>query len=267
MIQIFEKISDPEDFDKKLRKANVERDKILKDYSAHPNKKLEFKSSVYGAFKPFLMDMHNEKCAYCESRIETEYGAVEHYRPKGKIVNPMNNKAEDHPGYYWKAFDWDNFLLSCTKCNTGFKRNYFPVSGSRATKPADNLKNEHPLILNPRSENPNAHISLDDSGNVKTINNSAAGTTTIKLMSLNRENLIENRRRAIKRGRKAIYDYFVARENNNEEDTLDAIKTLKEICNKLDQYNMASTYGLIGALKRWKLHGVSIDIKSILQED
>lgn len=44
-------------------------------------------------------------CFYCESRIgDTDYGHVEHYRPKSLFPN--------------LCFEWSNLHWSCAKCNT-----------------------------------------------------------------------------------------------------------------------------------------------------
>jgi uncharacterized protein (TIGR02646 family) len=48
------------------------------------------------------------KCWYTESKNPGTDDDVDHYRPKGKI-----EERPDHPGYWWEAFRWRNYRLSC----------------------------------------------------------------------------------------------------------------------------------------------------------
>jgi uncharacterized protein (TIGR02646 family) len=52
------------------------------------------------------------KCWYCESRQDRSDMRIDHFRPKNRIA-----ESPDHPGYWWKAFDWRNLRLACTFCN------------------------------------------------------------------------------------------------------------------------------------------------------
>ncbi|MDQ2687964.1 MAG: hypothetical protein M3Y28_08875, partial [Armatimonadota bacterium] len=61
--------------------------------------------------KQALMDAQHGKCCYCE-RVIGEDGDVEHFRPKAAVCQGAGLPQET-PGYYWLAYDWDNFLLAC----------------------------------------------------------------------------------------------------------------------------------------------------------
>ncbi len=82
------------------------------------------------------------KCAYCETPLTGDFGASEHYRPKGAVTpkqgetgTTADSTTEDedgknipHPGYFWLAYHWKNLVPSCDKCNSGQgKQNQFPV--------------------------------------------------------------------------------------------------------------------------------------------
>ncbi|MDB2438605.1 hypothetical protein N9W89_07790 [Hellea sp.] len=79
-----------------------------------------FKASDFNAYKDenkkvlsALLEISNNKCAYCESRIAgSSQVDIEHYRPKGKV-----EESQDHPGYWWLAMKWENLLPSCMHCN------------------------------------------------------------------------------------------------------------------------------------------------------
>lgn len=110
---------------------------------------LPIDSEIYGALKERLKAYFQGKCAYCESEFDSvAWGDVEHYRPKRRVTGEPN-----HPGYYWLAYCESNLMPSCQKCNQGKgKRNHFPISGTRATLPEDDIKAEAPLLLNPYEE-------------------------------------------------------------------------------------------------------------------
>ena len=51
-------------------------------------------------------------------------GAGEEWTPK---VKGREHDAVSEWGYWWKAYSWDNYLLSCPVCNRKWKLAYFPV--------------------------------------------------------------------------------------------------------------------------------------------
>ena len=126
------------------------------------SRKFEFDSAVYGhnSVKGALSQAQFGKCCYCESRFgATSYGAVEHFRPK-RAVRQGSGHTREYPGYYWLAYAWDNLLVSCEKCNTTHKGDLFPLGddGVRARSHHDDLNAEHPLFVDPATEDPGPHI-------------------------------------------------------------------------------------------------------------
>lgn len=78
--------------------------------------------SKWGVVKDQLFEETLKKCAYCESPTAVvAYGDVEHYRPKSK--------------YWWLAYNYDNYLVSCTICNQKYKKAKFPVLNSMMSAP------------------------------------------------------------------------------------------------------------------------------------
>ena len=133
------------------------------------------------------------KCAYCETPVSvSQYGDIEHWRPKG-AVSDMDGHPVDHPGYYWLAYDWKNFLLSCIICNQKWKKTRFPVNGEHASQPGDE-ENEQPLLLNPLWDDPAQHLYVDKSGVM--IERTDRGRACIDVCGLNREELVTARRDA-----------------------------------------------------------------------
>lgn len=134
--------------------------------------KHDFNSNRWKQSKDQLKKETHDKCAYCEAPTSlVAYGDVEHYRPKSV--------------YWWLAYNYDNYLVSCQLCNQKFKKAKFPVRNTRLKAPRvaknstdthlnnlagtlgpDPLDNtqvqafealhlaERPLLLNPYIDNP-----------------------------------------------------------------------------------------------------------------
>ncbi|WP_290235276.1 retron system putative HNH endonuclease [Bacteroides acidifaciens] len=142
-------------------------------------------------------DQHS-KCAYCECRLNGDFGHIEHFRPKGGYSVPPERKLQK-PGYYWLAYDWDNLLLSCSKCNVSYKANHFALEDeSRRDIAHRDISRERPLLINPAKENPALYIEFHQHIVVPKIINgeeSAKGRYTINLLKLNhRTDLVSHRR-------------------------------------------------------------------------
>jgi len=133
-----------------------------------------------------LSVIYHKKCAYCESILDNIN--IEHYRPKYK--------------YYWVAFEWTNLLLVCPKCNISKAAN-FPLKdeNNRITTPqalksewlanSKTFIDEGALILNPEIDNPEEHFSFFTDGRIEGL--TERGKTTINVLNLNREALIQKR--------------------------------------------------------------------------
>lgn len=82
----------------------------------------DFDSDRWKKAKDELKRDSHDKCAYCEAPTSVvAYGDVEHFRPKSV--------------YWWLAYCYDNYLVSCQLCNQKFKGAKFPISGSKMKSP------------------------------------------------------------------------------------------------------------------------------------
>jgi hypothetical protein len=145
-----------------LRSARnaLERAQIYKDHGG-----------LWSELKPRLASISDNKCWYCESRLDRSDGAVDHFRPKGRIAN-----EKDHPGYWWLAFVHGNYRLACTFCNSrridvefataGGKQDHFPLepTGVRAWAEGDDLDDERPLLLDPCQSGDARLLTFDETG-------------------------------------------------------------------------------------------------------
>jgi hypothetical protein len=202
----------PDDFQ---IKANVETAKLETQIAEQPDK-LIFNNKFWGNYKSHFKKTQNNKCGYCELRMSS-YGDVEHYKPKSvvegldqqgyELEDLMNVKGRTFLksckyGYWWLAYDWDNYLLSCTLCNQPWKRALFPIEGGRLPnsdtgspfphKSPEKDDIEVPLLLNPfDTEDLSMHISYSELGLIKPHNNSERGRQTIITCGLDRPSLFE----------------------------------------------------------------------------
>ena len=143
------------------------------------------------------------KCAYCGKKIaSTQYGDVEHFRPKDDVSDENFNDIVGHPGYYWLCYDWKNLLPSCELCNRKStttenviigKHTRFPVRNFRATRPGEEVQ-EEPLLIHPIFEDPSEHIEVDATGVLYAKNGSDRGRTCINIFGLNYRDLPNERK-------------------------------------------------------------------------
>ena len=158
-------------------------------------KSVDFDKSIYGHkdVKDSLIDIQGYKCCFCESKIgHIDDGDVEHFRPKAGWV--QDEEPINKPGYFWLAYEWDNLLLSCGKCNQRFKKNYFPLGNNvRALSHHDSIDNEEPMFIHPGSENAEMFIIFNEEM-PKEVDGNVRGYLTIKKLQLDRGALNEQRK-------------------------------------------------------------------------
>lgn len=158
--------------------------------------KFTFNQKIYNhkTVKNTLRNAQFQKCCFCEGKFGANaYGDIEHYRPKGAVQQDKWSRQE-MPGYFWLAYSWDNLYWCCQVCNRGNKKNLFPLRNpsSRARSFTDCLSLEEPLILDPGgSEDPRQHINFRKE---LAVSQTEEGETTIRVLGLNRPDLVEERR-------------------------------------------------------------------------
>jgi hypothetical protein len=150
-----------EDLEPKIRDLIPELDEARRVITGEsdPDKRDElFKRyrNIWVRARSALAELSDDKCWYVECRNPGTDDDVDHFRPKARV-----NEDPLHPGYYWLAFDWHNFRLSCHRANrarispttreVGGKADHFPliVPENRAYAPTDEIDLEMPAILDP----------------------------------------------------------------------------------------------------------------------
>lgn len=190
------------------------------------------------------------KCAYCEAPIaDYQHGDVDHFRPKAAVTDeddrPIVLFDEDgevrldaegqplpHPGYYWLAYDWQNLLPTCTKCNQPTaisgrkvgKHSRFPVEGRHAQQP-DQVATEKPLLIHPASgraeDDPGLHLMVDPRTGIMG-HRTERGRTCIEIFALNvRDQLVADRKRACNEARLLVIRLLVSGDQEAARDIAD----------------------------------------------
>jgi len=181
---------------------------------AKGKKKDKIFQDVWKDYKAIFAYAQFDKCGFCESNIlQTGRGDVEHYRPKSEVseldddpdtrgvqheaaaaVTGRRPKVLCSTGYYWLAYDWSNYLLSCAICNQNFKGSIFPVKDAPRSLPPLKDSAEDALLLNPfDKKEPAKHLHLLPDGFI--VAKSPYGRATIDTCGLYRDILITNRQR------------------------------------------------------------------------
>ena len=192
-----------------LTKGIADKERLCNEFSSAPLRytsrpgiinsklaKLKIKKEIYGdrTVKVQLIADQYGKCCFCEAKFTANsYGDVEHFRPKKAY---KNGRKLIYPGYYWLAYDWNNLMFSCEKCNRSFKKNEFPLLDETTrvknhTEAAKIPQEKHALI-NPITENPEDYIKFNQHIPVA-INDNERGKISIKLYGLDRPELNTDR--------------------------------------------------------------------------
>lgn len=147
----------PKDWE--IRAASL-RDQLAKESDKVKKVELIKANSLWKEIKPELAKLSSNKCWYTDSlQVGTDVD-VDHYRPKGNIAELIKN-VPPHPGYWWLAYDLENYRYSCIFANrrrtdietkiTGGKSDHFPLKSEseRAWNETVNYKDELPMLLDP----------------------------------------------------------------------------------------------------------------------
>jgi len=189
----------PDDFANKVAEARANLE------NAAQNRKLtkEDFPPHWSDYKDVFVQAQHGKCFFCEGKVTaTHYGDVEHFRPKAAITLPgpgitgkKGKKAIpiSAVGYWWLAYSWENYSLSCQLCNQQHKKNHFPTTPQIPATGPDRDNPEDSLILNAfDDEDIDAAWEISESGLL--MDRNEKGKQTWIVCGLNRDPLVEARR-------------------------------------------------------------------------
>lgn len=174
---------------------------------------------LWAPYKETFSRAQHRKCAWCEAEDTCEPGAVDHFAPKGEVGQLVEKGVEvpcltnvrgrgvaplHSTGYWWLAYAWDNWLFSCNRCNSGWKRTIFPVLEQPYPCP-DPRTPYTPLLLHPfGADEPLEHLDISDLGQIEPWASSEKGRATIDTCGLDRESLRGAREKRANAARKWV---------------------------------------------------------------
>ena len=223
------------------------------------------KSRIWQELKDTLKAQSHGKCWYCESREIRSYTAVDHFRPKNGVT-----ECPHHDGYWWLAFDWKNYRLSCTLCNslstdpaTGTvsgKHDHFPLvdETKRAYAPSDNIDLEEPVLLDPSDAFDAGLLWFEPDGRVVPKYDDGypvphmRASQSIKLFHLNHVELTEQRLTVCHNVRKLVNDgdrflnECLTGSRTAKYGFTRVIETLQEMTNEEAEYSATARAMLLG---------------------
>jgi len=175
--------------------------------SEDKTKDINDRADLWRELKSNLGKLSFKKCWYCEAREVRSDKAVDHFRPKGNI------KDTDHQGYWWLAFDSNNYRYSCTFCNclrtdqetgeTKGKQDYFPLIDEieRAKTKEEDIDIERPELLDPTKPGDPGQLWFSEDGRAipkysksEKPNAYKRAMTSIKLYHLDHTDLVKARK-------------------------------------------------------------------------
>ena len=125
-------------------------------------KYIKGKQKHWSQLKAELLNLSHQKCWYSEAKGSFDYQHVEHFRPKGKLLDKDDLGRES---YWWLAFEASNYGVMGGVGNVK-KSSWFPLrSGSYVAKSkSDNHRRERPLLLDPMRLEDVLLVSFDEDG-------------------------------------------------------------------------------------------------------
>jgi hypothetical protein len=187
-------IAEAEEITKELRKASTEAERkaILEGHEGlwRDNR-----------IRNWLLNQFNNKCWYSEAYDSVSSIHVDHYRPKGRLKEILG--GETCEGYWWLAFDWNNYRI-CGQLLNVKKGDLFPViEGPRGTADGNiSLALESPCLIDPVDQDDVGLISYekDEDGCVAVCATGAGDVDkkrveqTIDILGLNRLDKLNQKR-------------------------------------------------------------------------
>lgn len=180
------------------------------------------------AWKEALISSQDGLCFWCTVKPKggNSSGQVDHIRPKTNvyrnvvITKPPNGKVERkkapagglRPGYHWLAYEPDNLVFTCQKCNNN-KTSLWPVDlwedPANWKSPQENVP-ETDLVLDPRESDfdPLKHFQFDKNGVMYEVPGDDRARATIVLVGLDEPPYTEAREEILRELKTDVANIF-----------------------------------------------------------
>lgn len=149
-----------------ITKSNALLDELKKESNPKKRKAIIHRNKKHwrdGGLLEYLKALSDGKCWYTEAKFTAEYPHLEHFRPKSYARKECGERC--HEGYWWLAFELDNYRLSKPMPNIR-KGTLFPLRDRAVAvcAPGIAVSRESPMFLDPSEEDDAALISFNALG-------------------------------------------------------------------------------------------------------
>lgn len=178
-----------------LIRADAETQQLLTAATTEQRTALiDANATIWRELKDFLLDISHQKCWYSESKDSYNHLHVDHFRPK---TNAYGIDKKDYGGYWWLAFQWNNYRV-CGGAGNVRKKDKFAVRANKANNPTANLEDETIYFLDPTDEEDTLKLTFNSSGEIAPLVSNGwdfeRAEYTIKNLNLNFKKLKESRK-------------------------------------------------------------------------
>lgn len=223
------------------KNADVHLSNISKLTSHNDRKKYFENNNFWSQFKPILLKIYGSKCWYSECSLDGSFGDVDHFRPKNKSTT-LNGTTILRDGYWWLAYDYNNYRLSCEKCNRSYngggKNDCFPLKrGSMpASYPNDTDDN---ILLDPCNQNDYYLIDSDENGDIIAMSSDLYDVLRVETSKkvYNLKEFKEGRKKARLESKKAIEIFEIFYQDNNADGIQKSFEQIKLIIDPQTPYS------------------------------
>ena len=198
------------------------------------------RANIWREFKPVLEKYYGKKCWYSECDLTGSFGDVDHFRPKSKSTN-MDGTVILEEGYWWLAYDYTNYRLSCEVCNRSYekggKNDRFPLKDG--TIPAQvPLKNDTPVLLDPCNKEDTELIDCDESGKIIPLSKDEYKVFRVRVSTdIYNWNYFNTARKKIRTTCKTTLELFEMIYDSKPEKMALCLKTLRELTAQESPYS------------------------------
>jgi len=151
-------------------------------------------------------------CGYCSSKFVNSVGHIDHYRPKTKVHRAIARQGSERaqsnhvegrsllpkggisPAWPRLAYDWNNYVYACERCNVVWKKTLFPAlhPKTQSSIMGPPQKDERALLLSPfELTDPETHFVFAKTGDIR--GRTPEGDMTVKVCGLDRPTLVQDR--------------------------------------------------------------------------
>ncbi len=161
--------------DLRERARNLTNDLLAENDPEQRKGIIDSNRDLWRNIKPYLEELFYGKCWYTESPQQGTDVDVDHFRPKKRVCELVGEQPPSY-GYWWLAFNFENYRYSCIYANrcrkdiengsAGGKADHFPLcdESRRAKTPNCDTTREQPVLLDPCKLSDTTLLMFGDNG-------------------------------------------------------------------------------------------------------